>query len=304
VDLQATLGSLARGGGDPTLRFVSDGLWWATWLLDRPVTLQLRVDPGDRCVRARAWGETATAFPDQLPGIAGAEDVVDGFVPRHPVVAEAWRRYRGWRVPSTGRVLEALAPAVLEQQVTGAEARSAWRRLVTRYGMLAPGPTPVPMRVPPPAATWASIPEWEWYQAGVTPQRRRTLVRAASVGRRLDALAGLPADRAGPVLRELPGVGAWTEAEVRQRAFGDPDTVSVGDSHLALQVSWALTGERGRRGDDDRMLDLLEPYRGHRYRVQRLIELTGIAPPRRGPRYSPAARQAVMNPRPAEHSLP
>jgi hypothetical protein len=34
------------------------------------------------------------------------------------------------------------------------------------------------------------------------------------------------------------------------------------------------------------MLELLEPYRSHRYRVQRLVEMSGVAPPRRGPRYA------------------
>jgi hypothetical protein len=29
---------------------------------------------------------------------------------------------------------------------------------------------------------------------------------------------------------------------------------------------------------------VIEPYRGHRYRVQRLLELSGIGHPRRGPR--------------------
>ncbi|MGH2687137.1 MAG: DNA-3-methyladenine glycosylase 2 family protein, partial [Actinomycetota bacterium] len=48
------------------------------------------------------------------------------------------------------------------------------------------------------------------------------------------------------------------------------------------QVSWALAGEP--RGDDARMLELLEPYRGHRGRVVRLIVAAGIGPPRRGPR--------------------
>jgi hypothetical protein len=32
------------------------------------------------------------------------------------------------------------------------------------------------------------------------------------------------------------------------------------------------------------MLELLEPYRGHRARVLRLLLAAGIAPPRRGPR--------------------
>jgi hypothetical protein len=32
------------------------------------------------------------------------------------------------------------------------------------------------------------------------------------------------------------------------------------------------------------MLELLEPYRGQRGRVQRLLELSGIWPPKYGPR--------------------
>ena len=298
IDLRAVLGSLRRGGGDPCLRIGSDGVWWATRSAGSPVTMHLRVDGRERELRVDAWGDGVAELPDVLPRILGADDDVSGFVPHHDVIAQAWRRFSGWRVPCTGRVLESLAPAVLEQKVTGGEARDAWRTLVRAHGDRAPGPTPVPMFAPPTAAAWSRIPEWEWYRAGVTPQRRRTLVRAASVGRRLDGLASSTAPDAaqvaGNVLQELPGIGPWTAAEVRQRALGDPDTVSVGDFHLPLQVSYGLTGERCARGDDARMLELLEPYRGHRYRVQRLLELAGVSAPRRGPRYSPAARQAVL----------
>ena len=83
-------------------------------------------------------------------------------------------------------------------------------------------------------------------------------------------------------LRAIPGIGAWTAAEVRRVALGDPDAVSVGDYHLPNLVSWALAGEP--RGDDERMLELLEPYRGQRGRVQRLLELSGMRAPRYGPR--------------------
>jgi hypothetical protein len=34
------------------------------------------------------------------------------------------------------------------------------------------------------------------------------------------------------------------------------------------------------------MLELLEPYKGHRHRVARLVELSGLSPPRHGPRMS------------------
>jgi 3-methyladenine DNA glycosylase/8-oxoguanine DNA glycosylase len=77
-------------------------------------------------------------------------------------------------------------------------------------------------------------------------------------------------------------VGAWPAAETARTAFGDPDAASVGDFHLPDLVAWALAGEP--RGDDDRMLELLEPYRGQRARLVRLLELSGSMPPRFGPR--------------------
>ena len=80
----------------------------------------------------------------------------------------------------------------------------------------------------------------------------------------------------------LRGIGAWTAAEVVQRSHGAPDVVSVGDYHLPNAVGFVLTGRP--RTDDAGMLALLEPYRPHRQRVVRLVEASGIAAPRYGPR--------------------
>ena len=68
------------------------------------------------------------------------------------------------------------------------------------------------------------------------------------------------------------------------RAWGDPDAVSVGDYHLPGLVAWALARER--RGTDERMLELLEPYRGQRGRVIRLLEVARGPAERHGPRYA------------------
>ena len=89
-------------------------------------------------------------------------------------------------------------------------------------------------------------------------------------------------DAARAALEALPGVGAWTSAEVARVAFGDPDALSLHDFHLPNLVSWTLAGEP--RGTDERMLELLEPYRGQRGRVQRLLEAGGVSAPRYGPR--------------------
>lgn len=54
-------------------------------------------------------------------------------------------------------------------------------------------------------------------------------------------------------------------------AYGaaDPDAVPTGDLHLPHLVCWGLGREP--RGSDARMLELLEPFRGHRGRVCRLL---------------------------------
>ena len=83
-------------------------------------------------------------------------------------------------------------------------------------------------------------------------------------------------------LTALPGIGPWTAAEVAIVALGDTDAVSLGDYHLPNQVAWALAGEP--RADDARMLELLEPWRGHRGRVIRLVVAGAGAAPRFGPR--------------------
>ncbi|GGF36351.1 DNA-3-methyladenine glycosylase family protein [Subtercola lobariae] len=82
-------------------------------------------------------------------------------------------------------------------------------------------------------------------------------------------------------LQSVHGVGRWTAAETSQRSHGHPDAVSVGDYHLAAHVGWVLVG---KPVDDDGMLELLEPWRGHRQRVVRLILASGIPKPRFGPR--------------------
>jgi 3-methyladenine DNA glycosylase/8-oxoguanine DNA glycosylase len=146
------------------------------------------------------------------------------------------------------------------------------------------------MRVVPDAATWQAIPSWDWHRAGVEAIRARTIANAAAVADRLEAMSALPVADADRMLRSLPGIGPWTSAEVRQRAFGDADAVSVGDYHIPALVGWSLTG---RITDDAGMLELLAPYAGQRYRVTRLIELGGGGPPRRGPRMSVRDYRAI-----------
>ena len=281
VDVRRTLAPLARGRADPTHRVADDGsLWRTTWTAAGAATYRLR-QRGLGEVGCEAWGPGAERVVAGLADLLGGRDRAETFEPRHPLLAAAHARHPGLRVPRTGRVLEALVPAVLEQKVTGRQARAAFRHLVARHGAPAPGPAPEGMRVPPPAEIWRRVPSWEWHRAGVEPQRARTVCRAAQVAARLEEAVGLPPGDAERRLRAVPGVGVWTAAEVAQRALGDGDALSVGDVHLASYVGWALAG---RPLDDAGMVELLEAWRPHRYRVVRLLECSGFRAPRFAPR--------------------
>ncbi len=284
VDPILTLSGLRRGSGDPTYRLAPDGaVWRGIRTPEGPAAVRVAAAAATGAVDGRAWGPGAAWVLDRLPAMVGAEDDPAGFEPGLPLLTRLARRFEGWRICRTGLVMEALVPAVLEQKVTSKEAWRSWRELVWRFGDPAPGPaaTALRLRVPPDPAVFAALPEWEWHRAGVGPQRARTIVRCARVAAALERTVSLPPVEVERRLRTVAGVGAWTSAEVLQRAHGCSDAVSVGDYNLAKAVGWALAG---RPYDDETMVAALERWRGHRYRVTRLIELAGIMPPRRGPR--------------------
>ena len=313
LDLARTLGVHRRGRGDPAYQTDAAGAAWRTSLTpDGPGTLRVYVTPGAASppgatgasgppgavgmagaddlagsrpvVHAMTWGPGAAWLLASLPALLGAEDDPAGFEPAHPLVGEMYRQHPGLRIGRSGRVFEALVPAVLEQKVVGTEATRAWRLLLLRFGGPPPGPAPGGMRVCPPPRAWARIPSWEWHRAGVELVRARTIIGAARVAHRVEEITTMTPAEADRRLQALSGIGPWTSAEIRQRACGDPDAVSVGDYHLPSIVGWALIRQKV---DDAGMLELLSPYAGHRHRAARLLVLSGMGPPRRGPRNAP-----------------
>ena len=231
---------------------------------------------------------------DSVPALLGDEDDPTGFEPRHALLREAYRRWPHWRAPRSARVMEALVPAILEQKVTSTEARQAWRDLLRWYGEPAPGPAPAGLRVPPSPEQWLRVPSWDWHRAGVDAKRSRAVLAACQVAAKLEATALRPAGSPGALqvaeraLRTVVGIGVWTAAETMQRAHGHADAPSVGDLHVPGLVGHALIGQKV---DDDGMLELLEPYAGHRQRAVRLVELAAgaglVRVRRRAPRYAP-----------------
>lgn len=294
LDLRSTLAPLVRGRGDPAHRWNGPTFFRVTRTASGPVTLAVtRLTDGE--VTGEAWGPGAADVLDGLPALLGAGDdwsTLD--VSAVPLLERVRRAKAGMRLTRTGLVLDALVPAILEQKVTGGEARSAWRSLLYRYGEPAPGPVgtvPNGMRVPPPPAVVRDVPTWDWHRFGVDAKRMRAVRAVCAVAGRLEEAAAMSSAEASARLQLLPGIGPWTAAETVQRALGCPDTVSVGDFHIPNSVVHVLTGRA--RGSDEQMLAALEPWRGQRQRVVRLVEASGVGAPKFGPRYAPQDMRAL-----------
>ena len=259
-----------RGAKNPVMVGPTE-VWWSTRTPDGPGTLNL--EPRDEAtMTAEAWGPGADWLLEQAPRLLGADDDHSGFRPEGKL-RELWRR-KPFKLARTDRPWDALVGGVLGQKVQVANAVKARRLLARRFGEAAPGPRrgwvlPGPERV-------AEMAYHDFHPLGVERKRAEILIRVAREMRRMGDLTDRSPESAKARLQRIRGIGPWTAAMVTAVALGDADAVPVGDYHIPNSVSWHLAGEP--RGTDERMLELLEPYAGHRWRTIRLLKGAGRAP--------------------------
>jgi len=272
-DLRSTVRMVKAGSVD------SAGTWsWSTSATDGPATVV--ATPNDGSLNAETWGPGAEALFDRLPAVLGLDDRTALDVESGPV-KDLLKRHAGTRLGASGAVFEATAIAILGQLVTRTEATRSRRKLLATYGEPAPGPKGDLRRFPD-ADRIAALSYADLHTVGIERKRASTLIEAARRAKRLDEILGMDRDSAYARLQAVRGIGPWTAAFVMGAAWGDKDAVPTGDYHLPNTVSWALAGER--RGDDTRMLELLDPYRPERRRLLLAIKSEGIHAPKYGPK--------------------
>jgi 3-methyladenine DNA glycosylase/8-oxoguanine DNA glycosylase len=253
-----------------------EGFAWSDRFSGGPATVLLRQSGVG--VEASAWGPGAPEALAAVPGLVGALDHgAASFAPAHPVLASLLARAPEVRIGRTGRVWSALVLLVLEQRVTGRSAAATLRTLREVYGDPAPGPFP-DQALPPDPERIAQESYARLHRFNLDRRRADLLVELARRARRLQSQADRPVGEALAALATLPGLGPWTLGHLARTVWGDPDAVPVGDYHLPHHVSFVLTGRP--RSDDAELLAALEPWRGHRARVLRLLA-RAPGPPRR-----------------------
>lgn len=283
VDLVQTCRPLTDGGADPSWSLHPQQVERAMWTPEGPATL--RIDHLGDHLDLWGWGDGAPWVLEHAPemlglgrpaGLPGAA--------LHPAVDRARRTRPGLRHGAGLSLADSIAPVILGQRVTAREARRSWFRLVGRYGEDAPGP-PTQVRLPPHPRTLVRLSDAQWHTLGVERQRADAIRRALGVLPALERARSDGSARFQEVVCSLPGCGPWTATGLAGQVLGDPDVVLLGDLHLPHVISSSLAGEA--RGSDDRMVELLEPWRGHRGVVVRLLRSCGASAPRRGPRITP-----------------
>jgi len=277
LDLRASLSDRVTGDASSGIQQA----WRAARTPEGAVSMRIRVE--NDAIQFSAWGPGADWSLDSAPSLVGLDDDPSTFTAHHDIVAKLHRRFHGLRIGKTGLIWDYLPLVILEQKVTGKEATRSWRSLVRAFGEDAPGPEP--LRIGPPAESLAGLVYHDFHQHGVERKRAEIIINAARRVNRVEEAATMPVEQAYERLMAFRGIGIWTASLVLGRALGDPDAIPIGDYHVKNTVCWALAGEP--RGTDERMIELLEPYRGHRQRVVRLLHLGGIGAPKYGPRTTP-----------------
>lgn len=272
IHLRRTLALQALGQFDPSAVWVGDTFTKAFHTSSGLCAVRLsRVERG---LKIEAEGEHAETVLAQLQSAVAEDDGYHAFAPDHDGILQHHRRNPGLRLLRVPWLFDIACSAVLQQRVRTTEAMAQWGKLCRRFGQCTTGGL---MAFPSPQ-TLSQVPLHTLQAMGIDPRRGRVLLALAREismhPLRPDVTREYLAARVGRV----PGIGPWTVATILGYGAGDTDAVPVGDLHLPHMVCYAFCG--AMRGTDERMLELLEPYRPHRFRIIRLLYCAQVYPPR------------------------
>lgn len=140
---------------------------------------------------------------------------------------------------------EAIAGAIVAQQISVAAAASIWDRMVAAELIT--------------ASAIAAASDDDLRAAGLSRPKARYLKAISAAGLDWEGLRDLPDDQAIATLVALPGIGVWTAEIYLKFALGRPDVFAAGD--LALQESARIMYGLDTRPGPAALRDLAEPWR-------------------------------------------
>ena len=276
-DLRRTMWLSGLGYGDPARRYDGQQVLLGFHTPDGAVSVSANVH--ERELPVQCWGGGAEWITPKLQDLFGLHDDPTVFKPEGKL-GKLLREVPGIHLPRLPLQFERLVQIVLQQLVSWADACRGWKMLVERFGVEAPGPND--LRMGPSPKVLQKLGYSDLVACGIMPKQARLILQLAKESKRIERLATSDRERFVAYLNSIRGVGEWTIQYLLGTGLGDPDAVMVGDYGLPNTVSWFFAEKP--RSNDEEMLELLEPYRGHRFRVINALMQAGIRAPKFGPK--------------------
>jgi AraC family transcriptional regulator, regulatory protein of adaptative response / DNA-3-methyladenine glycosylase II len=234
-------------------------------LESRPVVMDIRFTGAGPGCHAICQTDSVDAFGAHraLVRMLGLDSDTAGFERqsgRDPMLGSLLTRQRGLHIPLTPGPWEALAWAILGQQISLKFAVTLRRELITAVGERHSSG----LRAHPSAATVASMTVDNLRALKFSGSKAEYLLAAARAvetgALALDSMREMSVSHAARLLGTVRGVGPWTIQYALLRGIGFADCLPAGDAGLAQ----GLLRITGKRPDERQIRELMAKYAPHR----------------------------------------
>ena len=266
--LDLTVDALRRLAGNTVDVVGADGAFYRALQDERGTELVAVRQRGDGAVEVRATGRDAERWLPAIARMLGTDVDLRRWYSRARAIGWLARlagALRGLKPPRYPTLWEALAHAIIFQQISIHAAAAIMRRAVERLGTNVALGAVRCVAFPPPQR-WIESSYAVLREAGISANKiahLRYAARAVAEGAVVEAqLEPLPTAEAAQRLCAIRGIGPWSAAVVLLRGMGRLDTFPLRDSGVARSLA-LLAGEENV--DQGALLERLGDVRGMLY---------------------------------------
>jgi 3-methyladenine DNA glycosylase/8-oxoguanine DNA glycosylase len=241
---------------------VEPGLLQKCMLVDgRPAMLEIRFEDTAAICQTDATDPVAARHAAvRMLGIGCAADEFENIFSGDPLLGALIERQRGLRIPLTPEPWEALAWAIMGQQISLKFAVMLRRNLIQASGELhASG-----LRAHPSASAVAALDIAELRSLQFSRSKAEYILAAAravaSGELPIHEMRDMPLERAASLASSIRGIGPWTIQYFFLRGLGLPDCLPAGDAGLAQGLA-RLRGSRPSEALIREMMARYSPWR-------------------------------------------
>jgi DNA-3-methyladenine glycosylase II len=192
---------------------------------------EVRITPANGNVQVEPLDETIEPVVRKLLGLELDLQSFHAFAQGEPVLAEAVRRFPGFRPPLAPDPFEALVSSITAQQVSLHAAFAIRSRLIDHYGTPAEHAVAFPTR-----ERIVRTNEDELMALGFSRRKAEYLLGIARADLDFEELALLPDDEVKARLTSLRGLGEWSADWFLARHLARPEAWPAGDLGLRKAV--------------------------------------------------------------------